>query len=98
MKKYIASSLETHLFFGRIMKEHALFLQAAFPAGETGYSSTADRCRSEFEKVLWQTVRLMGGLRKLRGYLSGQGEGSRDEAVRRSGKGKRKLGLRYQAS
>ena len=26
MKKYITTSLETHLFFGRIMKEHALFL------------------------------------------------------------------------
>ena len=36
MEEYVTSSLETHLFFGRIMKEHALFLQAGFPAGETG--------------------------------------------------------------
>ena len=36
MEKYVRASLETHLFFGRIMKEHALFLQAGFPAGETG--------------------------------------------------------------
>ena len=37
MKEYVSTSLETHLFFGRIMKEHALFLLAAFPAGETEY-------------------------------------------------------------
>ena len=43
MKKYIQTSLEIHLFFGRIMKEHALFLQAGFPAGETGYRSRADK-------------------------------------------------------
>ena len=35
MKEYVTSSLETHLFFGRIMKEYALFLQAGVPAGET---------------------------------------------------------------
>lgn len=35
MDQYIKTSLETHLFFGRIMKEHALFLQADFPVGET---------------------------------------------------------------
>lgn len=33
MKEYVTISLETHLFFGRIMREHALFLEAAFPAG-----------------------------------------------------------------
>ena len=51
MEKYISTSLETHLFFGRIMKEHALFLQAAFPAGETGYRTRANRYRDEFEKI-----------------------------------------------
>ena len=62
MKEYVTSSLETHLFFGRIMKEHALFLQAGFPAGETGYSNKADRYREEFEKILWRTVRLADGM------------------------------------
>lgn len=62
MEKYITASLETHLFFGRIMKEHALFLQAAFPAGETGYRNKADWYRGEFEKILRQTVRLADGI------------------------------------
>lgn len=29
-KKYIISSLELHLFFARIMKEHSIFLEAGF--------------------------------------------------------------------
>lgn len=32
MKEYVTILLETHLFFGRIMKEHPLFLPAGFPA------------------------------------------------------------------
>lgn len=62
MENYVRASLETHLFFGRIMKEHALFLQAGFPAGETGYRSKASWYRDEFEKVLWQTVRFSDGM------------------------------------
>ena len=30
MQNYVKSSLELHLFFSRIMKEHSLFLQAGF--------------------------------------------------------------------
>ena len=29
-EKYISLSLELHLFFSRIMKEHSLFLEAGF--------------------------------------------------------------------
>lgn len=37
MREYVSLSLETHLFFGRIMKEHSLFLLAGFPAKETEF-------------------------------------------------------------
>ena len=50
MSNYVISSLELHLFFGRIMKEHALFLLAGFPGKETGYRKRADGagdCRRE---------------------------------------------------
>ena len=30
-KNYVTDSLEQNLFFARIMKEHALFLEAGFP-------------------------------------------------------------------
>ncbi len=62
MKEYVTTSLETHLFFGRIMREHALFLLASFPAGETGYRRKADWFREQFERVLEHTVRLSDGM------------------------------------
>ncbi len=62
MEKYVTASLETHLFFGRIMKEHALFLLVAFPTGEAGYRNKADWYRNEFEKILRRTVCLADGM------------------------------------
>ncbi|MDO4327765.1 MAG: DUF2935 domain-containing protein [Lachnospiraceae bacterium] len=56
MEKYIRISLETHLFFGRIMKEHALFLVAGFPAAETEYRERADWFRQQFEETLAYVV------------------------------------------
>ena len=35
---YIVKSLELHLFFGRIMKEHSLFLKAGFTPANTSFS------------------------------------------------------------
>lgn len=62
MKEYITLSLETHLFFGRIMKEHSLFLLVGFPAKETGFIQRADRFREEFETGLRRTVELADGM------------------------------------
>ena len=44
------------------MKEHSFFLQAAFPAGETGYRNKADWFRKQFESMLAQTVVLSDGM------------------------------------
>lgn len=62
MKEYVTLSLETHLFFGRIMKEHALFLLAGFPAGKTEFIQRADWFRKEFEAGLSRTVQLADGI------------------------------------
>lgn len=62
MREYVTTSLETHLFFARIMREHAMFLQASFPAGETDYQSKADWFRSRFEHVLEETVGISDGM------------------------------------
>ena len=61
IKKYVMLSLETHLFFVRIMKEHALFLLAGFPAHETEFRNRADWFRIQFEMILETTVRLADG-------------------------------------
>ena len=62
MEEYVRLSLETHLFFGRIMKEHSLFLLAGFPAKETEFIKRADRFREEFEEGLRRTVMLADGI------------------------------------
>ncbi|MBQ2938276.1 MAG: DUF2935 domain-containing protein [Clostridia bacterium] len=58
MEKYIKSSLELHLFFGRIMKEHAIFLQAGFMPKNTDYSKEAEWYQREFEKLLCDAVKV----------------------------------------
>ena len=62
MREYVTLSLETHLFFGRIMKEHSLFLLAGFPAKETEFIQRADQFREEFEDGLRRTVKLADGI------------------------------------
>ena len=62
MKNYVTISLETHLFFARIMREHAMFLLAGFPASETEYRKRADWFREQFEDLLRSTVALAEGM------------------------------------
>ena len=52
MANYVISSIETHLFFARIMREHALFLEAGFPCKDESWIKQADFFREEFEKLL----------------------------------------------
>ena len=44
-RQYVASSLELHLFFARIMKEHALFLEAGFTPVNASFAGEADRLK-----------------------------------------------------
>ena len=60
--RYAADSLELHLFFGRIMKEHALFLKAGFTGANPEFSAEAECYKREFEKLLCQAVRLSDGV------------------------------------
>ena len=62
MREYATLSIETHLFFGRIMKEHSLFLLAGFPTKETEFIQRADCFRKEFEDGLKRTVKLANGI------------------------------------
>ena len=62
MKNYVTVSLETHLFFGRIMKEHAFFLLAGFPEMEEAFRQEADRFRGEFEELLEIVVKSTDGM------------------------------------
>ena len=61
MEEYIALSIENHLFFSRIMKEHALFLEAGFPCKERAWIQKADWLRSQFENLLFEVIRIGSG-------------------------------------
>ena len=58
MEDYATLSIETHLFFSRIMKEHALFLEAGFPCVNADWIERADWFRREFENLLRETLKI----------------------------------------
>lgn len=62
MKNYVVFSIETHLFFARIMKEHALFLEAGFPCKDKEWIERADFFREEFEQLLKKVVKISDGI------------------------------------
>ena len=61
MSNFTKLSLETHLFFARIMKEHGLFLEAGFLCVESTWIEKADRFKEKFEDLLRDTVQLVNG-------------------------------------
>ena len=61
MENYVSLSIETHLFFARIMKEHSLFLEAGFPCKDEAWIQRADRFRQQFENLLREVLRISNG-------------------------------------
>lgn len=61
MQDYVSSSLELHLFFGRIMKEHALFLEIGFPGIQKEFIEEARWYKNQFEKLLNEVVNISNG-------------------------------------
>ncbi|MEY8000839.1 DUF2935 domain-containing protein [Clostridium sp. Mt-5] len=60
--EFIRQSLELHLFFARIMKEHSFFLEAGFTQRDSNLILEADTFRMEFDKLLADTVVLSNGV------------------------------------
>ena len=58
MENYVTFSIEIHLFFARIMKEHALFLEAGFQCKDTIWIQRAQQFGNQFEELLRQAVRI----------------------------------------
>lgn len=59
---FVEKSLELHLFFGRIMKEHSLFLEAGFTPANPNFSEKAEHFKCEFEKLLCDAVKMANGV------------------------------------
>ena len=52
MKNYASLSIETHLFFARIMKEHALFIRGLLDPSEEVLVNTANDFAGDYKKLL----------------------------------------------
>lgn len=61
-QEYVTLALELHLFFARIMKEHAIFLEAAFVPKDAKLAGEADYYKRELEKLLANVVSMSNGM------------------------------------
>lgn len=61
-QEYVIESLGLHLFFGRIMKEHSLFLEAGFTPRNAAFADVADQYKVKFEQLLGNAIRLSDGV------------------------------------
>lgn len=61
-QKYVILSLEVHLFFARIMKEHSLFLEAGFTPKNSDLANSAEHYKKEFEKLLSYAISASNGI------------------------------------
>lgn len=52
VENYVTLSLETHLFFSRIMKEHALFIRGLLDPTEEVLIETADDFSKDYKRLL----------------------------------------------
>lgn len=59
---FIRQSLELHLFFVRIMKEHSFFLELGFTPRDRNFTLKADALRMQFDKLLADTISLSNGV------------------------------------
>ncbi|AWK52250.1 hypothetical protein DIC82_15135 [Clostridium beijerinckii] len=60
--EFIRQSLELHLFFARIMKEHSFFLQVGFTPKDSNYIDEANAFRMGFDILLADTIALSNGV------------------------------------
>lgn len=61
-REFIRQSLELHLFFGRIMKEHSFFLQIGFTPKDSILMQHANAFRMEFDRLLADAISLSNGV------------------------------------
>jgi hypothetical protein len=62
IRDFVQQSLELHLFFGRIMKEHSFFLEIGFTPRDSNFMDQADIFRREFDRLLWDVVKASNGV------------------------------------
>ncbi|MBD7912530.1 DUF2935 domain-containing protein [Clostridium cibarium] len=61
-QEFINQSLETNLFFLRIMKEHSIFLEAAFSIKDQNLIAQADYFKNQFTNLLTNAISISNGV------------------------------------
>lgn len=61
-EEYIRLSLELNLFFGRIAKEHSIFIESSFTSKNSKLAQEADDFKIQFERLLAETISLANGV------------------------------------
>ena len=61
-EEFIRQSLELNLFFMRILKEHAFFMEAGFSTKDQSLAQQADTLKCEFTTLLSETIMLADGV------------------------------------
>ena len=69
---FVQQSLELHLFFARIMKEHSFFLQLGFTPRDANFTEQANDLRMNFDRLLADVVSLSNGVVSSEVLLSGE--------------------------
>ena len=69
---FVRQSLEIHLFFARIMKEHSFFLQIGFTPKDANFTRQADAFRMGFDRLLGEAISLSNGVVNPDVLLSGE--------------------------
>ncbi|SHI23295.1 protein of unknown function [Sporobacter termitidis DSM 10068] len=70
--EYIQLSLESNLFWVRIMKEHAIFIESAMPPPLNHIARQAEHFKQQFAVLLSETIRHANGLVSSGALQSGQ--------------------------
>lgn len=60
--EFVRQSLELNLFFMRIAKEHAIFLEAGFTTRDVRFMEQSERLKNMFNQLLMETIKMADGL------------------------------------
>lgn len=69
---YIRLSIQNNLFWIRIMKEHAVFIEATMPPPGRQYANQAGRFKQNYDRLMRLTIRLSNGVIQADDLHSGQ--------------------------
>ena len=71
-ENYITMSISSNLFWLRIMKEHAIFIESSIPPIHSDLAKQADGFKQEYGRLLLQTIRMANGVLTKETLQSGQ--------------------------